>query len=193
MPGSLPPPPIGEPPGSFAWQQWYTLLGNLYSTTGAIPWDSIDTTGSDLTDIATRTHNSLQTIQGGTAGEYYHLTSAHHTALTTAAASYTPTRTGWTDVGSPTVTGRYSKVGTIVQFEVKVIPGTSCATVAGTSYVSLPVTVNVSSLAGSGTMMNQTTLIAIGSCVIDIANSRCYVPTQGAMADTFTIYGLYEV
>ena len=76
MPGSLPPPPIGEPPGSFAWQQWYTMLANIYSATGAIPWDSIDTTGSDLADIATRTHNTLQSIQGGTAGEYYHLTSA---------------------------------------------------------------------------------------------------------------------
>ena len=81
MPGSLPPPPIGEPPGSFAWQQWYTLLGNLYSVTGAIPWDSINTAGSELTDIATRTHNTLQTIQGGTTGEYYHTTQEQNDAV----------------------------------------------------------------------------------------------------------------
>lgn len=83
MPGSLPPPPIGEPPGSFAWQQWYLQLGNLYSVAGAIPWDSIDTTDSNLTDLATRTHNSLQTIQGGTSGEYYHATSSEYTGTGT--------------------------------------------------------------------------------------------------------------
>jgi hypothetical protein len=83
MPGSLPPAPIGEPPGSFAWEQWYTLLTNLYTSTGAIPWDSIDTTGSNITDIATRDHNNLQSIQGGTSGEYYHLTSAQQSRIAT--------------------------------------------------------------------------------------------------------------
>lgn len=81
MPGSLPPPPIGEPPGSFAWMQWYTALSNLYSAVGAIPWDSVDLTGSDLADLATRTHNTLQTIQGGTTGEYYHNTSAQNATM----------------------------------------------------------------------------------------------------------------
>ena len=75
---TLPPPPIGEPPGSLAWQQWYLALTALYGTTGAIPWATIDTAGSNLTDIATRTHVSLQSLQGGTAAEYYHLTSAQH-------------------------------------------------------------------------------------------------------------------
>ena len=75
---TLPPPPIGEPPGSLAWQQWYLALTALYSETGAIPWAVIDTAGSNLTDIATRTHVSLQSLQGGTAAEYYHLTSAQH-------------------------------------------------------------------------------------------------------------------
>ena len=114
MPGTLPPPPIGEPPGSFAWQQWYTLLGNLYSVTGAIPWDSIDTTGSDLTDLATRTHNSLQTIQGGTSGEYYHLTSADHTGTgtgvvvrKTGAALITP------DIGVATGTSLQAIIGNV--------------------------------------------------------------------------------
>jgi hypothetical protein len=72
MPGSLPPAPINEPPGSFAWQQWYSALTALYSAAGAIPWNAIDTTGSNITDIATRAHNSLQSLQGGTSGAYYH-------------------------------------------------------------------------------------------------------------------------
>lgn len=69
----LPPPPIGEPAGSFAWQQWYLALSQIYSGTGTIPWALVDTAGSNLTDIATRAHNNLQTIQGGASNDYYHL------------------------------------------------------------------------------------------------------------------------
>jgi hypothetical protein len=43
---------------------------------GQILWDTIITTGSNLTDIETRNHNDLQTIQGGTTAEYYHMTAA---------------------------------------------------------------------------------------------------------------------
>lgn len=73
MAGTLPPAPINEPPGSFAWAEWYTQLSSLYSASGAIPWASINTTGSNITDIASRAHNNLQSIQGGVTGEYYHL------------------------------------------------------------------------------------------------------------------------
>ena len=39
-------------------------------------------TGSNLIDILTRRHRDLQDLQGGTADEYYHLTSAQHTETT---------------------------------------------------------------------------------------------------------------
>jgi len=81
MPGTLPPAPINEPPGSFAWQQWYSELTALYSQAGVIPWAAIDTTGSNITDIASRAHNNLQTIQGGTTGEYYHTTLEQNDAV----------------------------------------------------------------------------------------------------------------
>jgi len=42
----------------------------------------LDFTGSNLTSLATRAHNNLQSIDGGTTGQYYHLTSAQHTNLT---------------------------------------------------------------------------------------------------------------
>ena len=107
--------------------------------------------------------------------------------------AWTPTRTGWTDVGAPTVTGRYCQIGNTVFFQVKVVPATTVATVAGTSYVALPVPAGVSGLAGDGSMENLTTLIAIGMCAFDITNSRAYVPTQTATANTLTIGGWYEV
>lgn len=76
MANILPPPPIGEPPGSFAWQQWYVSLQQLYTGTGTVPWALIDTAGSDIQDIAARAHNNLQSIQGGTTGTFFHLKSA---------------------------------------------------------------------------------------------------------------------
>ena len=105
-------------------------------------------------------------------------------------ASWVPTRTGWTDVLAPTVTARYSQLGKIVFFQVKVVPGTTVATVAGTSYISLPVT--AAGLAGDGSMTDLTSLVSIGPCTFDAANSRCYVPSQVASGDTFLIAGWHE-
>lgn len=80
---SLPPPPSNSPPGSSVWLEWYRQLRDfLVASGGTIPWASVSKTGSNLTDLATYQHNTLQSLQGGTAGEYYHLTSAQATDLT---------------------------------------------------------------------------------------------------------------
>lgn len=80
MANLLPPPPTSATPGSYAWTDWYNKLYQFSSTAG-VPWASVDKTGSSLSDLATRTHNSLQSLQGGTSGEYYHLTNAQQTSL----------------------------------------------------------------------------------------------------------------
>lgn len=77
----LPPAPIGEPPGSFAWQDWYLKLRQFFTTTGTLAWNLVDKTGANITDIPIRLHNTLQTIQGGTVGEFYHLTLAEYDEL----------------------------------------------------------------------------------------------------------------
>lgn len=104
-----------------------------------------------------------------------------------------PARTGWTDVGTPTVSGRFCRLINVLYFQLMVIPATSVATVAGTSYVALPATAKPASLGGDGSMGNFTTMIAVGNCVIDVANSRVYVPAQAASANTFVVNGWYEV
>lgn len=108
-------------------------------------------------------------------------------------SSWTPTRTGWVDVGSPTVTARYCQIRNVVYIQIKIVPSTTTATTAGTSYINLPVACGASSIGGDGTLQNDTTFIAIGNCVFDIANSRCYLPTQGATANTLAIAAWYEV
>ena len=84
MASGLPPPPVNDKPGSFAWLEWYRQLRNYVSTSGSVPWYIINFSGSNITDIAIRLHDNLQGIQGGTAGEHYHLTNAEKTGLTTA-------------------------------------------------------------------------------------------------------------
>ena len=78
---SLPPPPIQDKPGSFTWLEWYRQLRAYISTSGSVAWYVINFAGSNITDIASRDHDSLQNLQGGTAGEHYHLTAAQIAAL----------------------------------------------------------------------------------------------------------------
>lgn len=106
-------------------------------------------------------------------------------------STWTPTRTGWTDVGTPTVTARFKVVGKQCFFQVRVVPGTTCATTAGTSYIGLPIT--ATGLGGDASMQNQTTNIAIGVCSFDVTNTRVYVPTQAATGNTLSINGWYEI
>lgn len=75
MAGSLPPPPVNDQMGSFAWLEWYRQLRSYVSTSGSVPWYIINFAGSNITDIANRSHNNLQTLQGGAAGQMYHLSA----------------------------------------------------------------------------------------------------------------------
>lgn len=58
----LPPIPYDRPQTSFEWIDWYTKLNKLINS-GA-------------------QHNNLQGLQGGTTNQYYHLTSAQQSGLT---------------------------------------------------------------------------------------------------------------
>lgn len=75
---ALPPPPTNDAQGSYAWLEWFRQLRNYISTVGSVPWSIIDFAGSTLSSIASRSHQVLQALQGGTTGEYYHLTQKKH-------------------------------------------------------------------------------------------------------------------
>lgn len=96
-----------------------------------------------------------------------------------------------TVVGTPTYVGRYRIVGKQCFFQISAVSSTSIASTAGTHYFSLPIPAK--GLAGVATMTDDTTNIAVGVCHIDVATSRCYVPSQVASGDTFKIAGSYEI
>lgn len=94
-------------------------------------------------------------------------------------------------VGTPTYTGRFRIVGKQCFFQISAVSSTSIASTAGTHYFDLPITAK--GIGGVATMTNDTTNIAVGTCHIDVTNSRCYVPSQAASGNIFNICGWYEV
>jgi len=80
---SPPPPPQGKDGIPEVLANWLLVLRNyVTAATNALSWTLIDKAGSRLSDIVTRPHSDLTSIQGGTTGEAYHLTAAQTTALT---------------------------------------------------------------------------------------------------------------
>lgn len=67
MAAGIPPPPLNSPNGSYYWLEWYTNLTNYLNGTN-IPWGNLNFSQSNIHDIVNRHHNSLSTVQGGTAG-----------------------------------------------------------------------------------------------------------------------------
>ena len=192
----LPPPPIQDKPGSFTWLEWYRQLRNYISTSGSVPWYIINFAGSNITDIAIRLHNSLQGLQGGTAGEMYHLTDDEHTAVTNSVqGTWTPTFTNLTVVngtGAATYAGRYSRIGRTIFYTVKISCSGTATTesTAGTTYCNLPV---AAAQDDTVTTSNKTTLLGIGTGLLDSTNDRCYPSSWTATGNTIMISGKYEV
>ena len=99
----LPPPPINDKPGSFTWLEWYRQLRNYVSTSGSVPWYIINFTGSNITDIAQRSHNNLQSLQGGAAGQMYHVNATTFNDVLQYLTGGA-TGAGWNDLlGTPTI------------------------------------------------------------------------------------------
>ena len=74
----LPPIPNNPITDVFVWRDWFFAVSQLLVQQASIAWTSIDFTGSNLLNIQTRQHNALQSIQGGIASQYYHLTAAEY-------------------------------------------------------------------------------------------------------------------
>lgn len=107
--------------------------------------------------------------------------------------AFVPVFGALTVVGATSYSGRVRTVGRQVFFQVQFSAATSIASVAGTDYLTLPITAKSQSLAGIATMQNLTTNVAVGVCVINVSTSRCYLPTQVASGSIFLLCGSYEI
>jgi len=89
----IPPPPPMDNKDPGMWTGWYNAVHDAISRiSNAISWANLDFTGSNITDVITRNHNDLTSLQGGSASERYHLTSTQASAI----ASFNATQ--WTDL-----------------------------------------------------------------------------------------------
>jgi hypothetical protein len=105
--------------------------------------------------------------------------------------SWTPVFGSLTVVGATSYSGRLRVVGRKCEFQVQFSAATSIASSAGTDYLTLPMAAG--GLAGSAAMTNDTTNVAVGLCHIDVATSRCYLPTQVASGNVFNLTGWFEI
>lgn len=112
-----------------AYQLWFNELRKLLNdnVVGQIAWSRIDTSGSSLSDISTRNHNLLSAFDGGSSGEYYHLTNSQHKSLTAVSTVTTNTIIDGTygyvlvDASSGAVTITLPSASTKKRFHIKKI------------------------------------------------------------------------
>jgi hypothetical protein len=147
----LPPIPK-EPiePNSHVWREWFNSIRNVIVNTaqGVIAWASLNFAGSNITDIATRNHNSLQTIQGGTANQYYHLTATQLTNLGTVTTVSVATSNGFAGTVATATTTPAITLSTSVTGLLKGNGTAINAATSGTDYA--PATSGTSILYGNG-------------------------------------------
>lgn len=193
MPG-LPPPPAFDKPGSFAWLEWYRQLRSYVSQTGSVPWNVVDKAGSNLTDIVTRNHNNLQTIQGGSSGQYYHLTSAEYTiASGLTHGTYTPTLTNVTNLDASTAYScQYMKVGNTVTVsgQVDVNPTTAASTLTQLG-ITLPIASNLANsneCAGTGI---SSAVACNGAIIGDVTNNRAELNFLASFTTNQPVYFIF--
>lgn len=99
--------------------------------------------------------------------------------------SWTPTLIGWTNTGTPTVTGKYLRQGNIVTFYVRVTPATdiSCTKVSST-IAGLPFT----SVVAGNAVMTDGNANSYGACAIG-PSGIVYPQTSGVLTVEIVITG----
>ncbi len=177
---SLAPPPVTESQDSFAWQQWYIALTAYVAGSGTIPWATIDFTASDLSDIVTRTHNTLQTIQGGTTGEYYHFTDAEHTAL--------QARTGIFSFSTLVVAGQSDVVADAVADSLTLVAGSNVTITTNAGADSITIASAVPNVFGTIAVSGQSDVVADSSTdTLTLVAGTNVTITTDAGTDSVTI------
>lgn len=157
MAAGVPPPPLNSPSGSYYWLEWYTNLTNFLNGTN-IPWSNLNFSGSNITDILTRNHNDLQSIQGGLTGtlpgKAYHMLGLQYIGSVNSAGVSIFLPPSWTSsvAGSTyTITHGLGLTSNYVVSVSQTSAGTLTSIVTGTNSF----TVTFSGAAGFAFVLNQ--------------------------------------
>lgn len=106
-----------------------------------------------------------------------------------AGTNWTPTFTGLTSSGAPTITGRYYKISQyLCYFNVLITPGTNTSSVAGTTYIdNFPLQANAN---GFCLVVGNNLGGAIGEVVA--INNRIYTPSWTTVTTPINVIGIVE-
>lgn len=100
MSNKLPPLPVGVAPGSGYWNDWYEKLRTLVNNI--------------LAGVA---HNSLTGLQGGSSGQYYHLTASEYATATSPEWTYIKITSDTPVTGTTTVFSFTPAASTLYEVE----------------------------------------------------------------------------
>lgn len=175
----LPPIPNNPVTDTFVWRDWFYKVSQLLVQQASIAWSSIDFTGSNLLDIQTRQHNALQSIQGGIASQYYHLSQAQYNTVAALPTVPFNTSSGGTGVAG-TLTGYVYGNGTSPMTASTTIPW---SVITGAPSITNPTYGSFSNTADQLSSANNTaTVVALNTT--DVANSTSLASNKITISTT---------
>ena len=164
---------------------------NAYNLTGSSNTDAasyIDESGN-MQFIGGRKINSVGGFQHNGAS----LALATDISDYSANLTWTPVATNLTTVGTPTITGNYTVVGRVVFYHISIVPSTSTASTANSTFITLPITVTGTNTNCDGTVAATTTYAEnFGNGCNQGTTATVYTPTWSASAHVISISGWYR-
>jgi len=168
---ALPPPPTASRTGSRQWKDWFMKVQTDVVSPSGVTWSGINFSGSTLSDILTRPHSALQSIQGSVDG--YHISSANAAGTwTVGVKSTSPTEgVGYATGAGGTVSQATSKsTGVTLDNVCGTITMNGAALGAGT-IVSFTLT-NSAISAGDVLVLNHTSVGTLGAYGLNAASAN---------------------
>lgn len=106
-----------------------------------------------------------------------------------AGTNWTPTFTGLTSSGTPTISGRYYQLSQyLCYFNILVTPATNTSATAGTTYVdNFPL-----QAASNGFCLTVSNNLGGGLGMVNSTNNRIYVPTWTTVTTPINVIGIVE-
>jgi hypothetical protein len=106
-------------------------------------------------------------------------------------STFTAVLAGWTNVGTPTISTKYTKIGNVIYYTITITPATSIScTVLTSSITGLPYT---PAAAFTCTAANGSTAASYGvGLVTAFASGSIYPPTTGVITTPLVVSGWYS-
>lgn len=164
--------------------EWTSLVVGQNASTVRAAWDNTNSWVCDVSDIFTaRDLSGTWTVDG-----LVFPNNGTSILDNYSEGTWTPNFTGITEVGTPTYSGAYTRIGRAVIFTVTMTAGTTIEASLG-DYCDLPFQASID---GTCHAVDFNSLVSYGVGHISSATNRAYVPAFSAVAKV-VLTGMYHV